>query len=202
MGPDTITGMFADAGYFWGWTAIKRMPEPVAASLFRSIADRTYERDGRSVQQLRRNLAPGRAGRTTGARGRRPRGAAPLSPLLAGGLPAAGDDAGGRACASSCSSRARTGSRSAIKSGRGVVCALPHMGNWDLAGAWVNQVHAPLDDRGGAAQARGAVRPLRRLPPLARHGGAAAHRWGAAVPDPDRAAARGRAWSASSPTAT
>jgi KDO2-lipid IV(A) lauroyltransferase len=32
----------------------------------------------------------------------------------------------------------------AIASGRGVVCALPHMGNWDLAGAWVNQVHAPL----------------------------------------------------------
>ena len=141
MGPDTITGMFADAGYFWGWTAIKRMPEPVAASLFRSIADRTYERNGRSVQQLRANLA-------------RVVPADELEDVVHEGLrrylrywleafrlPAMSpEDVLRKFVLYEGEDRLSV----AIKSGRGVVCALPHMGNWDLAGAWVNQVHAPL----------------------------------------------------------
>jgi len=32
----------------------------------------------------------------------------------------------------------------ALESGRGVVLTLPHMGNWDHAGAWVTLTHAPL----------------------------------------------------------
>jgi KDO2-lipid IV(A) lauroyltransferase len=136
--------MLSDAGYAWGWTAIRRMPEPVAASLFRSIADRTYERDGRSVQQLRRNLR----------RVLPDASSADLEDVVHEGLRrylrywleafrlpsidtkelprrfrlVEGED------------RLSVG----IASGRGVICALPHMGNWDLAGAWVNQVHAPL----------------------------------------------------------
>src|SRR4051794_8599640 len=136
--------MLSDAGYAWGWTAIRRMPEPVAASLFRSIADRTYERDGRAVQQLRRNLRRVLPDATDkeldevvheGLRRylRYWLEAFRLPSIDAKELPrrfrlVEGED------------RLSV----AITSGRGVICALPHMGNWDLAGAWVNQVHAPL----------------------------------------------------------
>jgi phosphatidylinositol dimannoside acyltransferase len=144
VGPEAITGMFADAGYAWGWAAIRRMPEPIAASLFRSVADRTYERDGRAVQQLRRNLAR----------------------VLPDLDPAALEDVvheGLRRYLRYWLEAFRLPSMSpadidrrfhlvegedrlavAIASGRGVICALPHMGNWDLAGAWVNHTHAPL----------------------------------------------------------
>jgi phosphatidylinositol dimannoside acyltransferase len=144
VGPDTITGMLSDAGYAWGWTAIRRMPEPVAASLFRSIADRTFERDGRAVQQLRRNLrrvlpeATDKELEEVVHEGLRRYlrywlEAFRLPSIDTKELPrrfrlVEGED------------RLSV----AIASGRGVVCALPHMGNWDLAGAWVNQVHAPL----------------------------------------------------------
>src|SRR3954469_11470643 len=133
--------MLSAAGYRGGWAAIKRMPEPVAASLFRSIADRTYERNGRSVQQLRKNLA-------------RIVPADDLEDVVHEGLrrylrywleafrlPAmTPEDVLRKFVLYEGEDRLSV----AIKSGRGVVCALPHMGNWDLAGAWVNQVHAPL----------------------------------------------------------
>ena len=32
----------------------------------------------------------------------------------------------------------------ALAGGRGVILALPHMGNWDHAGAWVSLAHAPF----------------------------------------------------------
>jgi phosphatidylinositol dimannoside acyltransferase len=139
---DAVTGMLADTGYGLGWAAIRRMPEPVAAAFFRSVADRTYERDGRQVQQLRRNLArvvPDAAG---------------LEDLVHEGLrrylrywleafrlpamtPA---DIASKFHLVEGEDRLSVG----VASGRGVICALPHMGNWDLAGAWVNQTHAPL----------------------------------------------------------
>jgi phosphatidylinositol dimannoside acyltransferase len=144
VGPDAITGMFADAGYAWGWAAIRRMPESVASSLFRSIADRTYERDGRSVQQLRRNLR--RVAPTLDD--------AALEELVHEGLrrylrywleafrlpSLSPDELATRFRLVEGEDRLSV----AIASGRGVVCALPHMGNWDLAGAWVNHTHTRL----------------------------------------------------------
>jgi len=143
VGPDTVTGMLADAGYASGWAAIRWMPEPVAASLFRSVADRTYERDGKAVRQLRRNLrrvlpaaTPEELEQVVHEGLRRYLRywleAFRLPTIAKRELPhrfqlVEGED---RLAA-------------AITSGRGVVCALPHMGNWDLAGAWVNYAHAP-----------------------------------------------------------
>ncbi|TDU02769.1 KDO2-lipid IV(A) lauroyltransferase [Streptomyces sp. 846.5] len=122
--------------YAAGWGAVKRLPESVANGLFRRIADLAWKRRGKGVLRLESNLRRvrpeaseaeiaelGRAGMRTYLRywcesfrmpvWSRERIAASFEPEFIERL----DDA--------------------MASGRGAVLALPHMGNWDLAGAWV-----------------------------------------------------------------
>ncbi|WP_042364381.1 phosphatidylinositol mannoside acyltransferase [Streptacidiphilus neutrinimicus] len=122
--------------YATGWGLVKRLPEPAADALFRRIADSAWKRQGKSVLRLESNL-------------RRVR------PDL--------DEAGIRELSREgmrsylrywCESfRMPVWSKDKIRgsftpehierlddtlaAGRGVILALPHMGNWDLAGAWV-----------------------------------------------------------------
>jgi hypothetical protein len=63
-------------------------------------------------------------------------GAALLRPLLAGGIPAAGDSGGPAARGMHVTGHIRT-AFGYLAAGRGVILALPHMGNYDLAGAWL-----------------------------------------------------------------
>jgi KDO2-lipid IV(A) lauroyltransferase len=126
-----------DAGFAAGWAAVKAVPHPVAAGAFRAAADVAVRRDGPGVRRLRANL------RRVAGPGV---GAAELDALLRRGmrsyarywreafrLPVIGPT----------TIRERTDFRGAdildagIASGRGVVCALPHMGNWDAAGVWL-----------------------------------------------------------------
>ncbi len=126
----------SDLAYAGGWSAVRWMPESTARSLFRSIADRATERDGDSVKQLRRNLT----------RVRPELDEAAMDSLVkeamrrymrywreAFRLPSLSHEEvisslhvalGGELLAD------------AMASGRGVVIPLPHMGNWDHAGAW------------------------------------------------------------------
>jgi KDO2-lipid IV(A) lauroyltransferase len=122
--------------YATGWGLVKRMPEPAAEAVFRRIADTAWKRQGKSVLRLESNL-------------RRVR------PDL--------DEAGIRELSREgmrsylrywCESfRMPVWNKEKIRAsftpehierlddtlaaGRGVILALPHMGNWDLAGAWV-----------------------------------------------------------------
>ncbi|MCT9092112.1 phosphatidylinositol mannoside acyltransferase [Streptomyces sp. ASQP_92] len=125
-----------DALYGLGWSTVKKLPEPVANGLGRRIADQVWKRRGKSVLRLESNLA----------RVVPDAGPARLAELSRAGmrsymrywmesfrLPAWSRD------------RMRNGFvpedvhhlSDALASGRGVVVALPHMGNYDLAGAWV-----------------------------------------------------------------
>lgn len=126
-----------DAVYALGWAAVRHVPEPVAREAFTVIADRAWQRRGRGVRQLEKNL-------------RR----------------VVGDDVSestlrdlSRRCMRSYlrywmeSFRLPAMSRERILSGmritgidalfkdldggRGVIAALPHMGNYDHAGAWM-----------------------------------------------------------------
>ncbi|MFF3536709.1 phosphatidylinositol mannoside acyltransferase [Streptomyces sp. NPDC002466] len=125
-----------DGLYGLGWTAVKKLPEPVARSLFRTIADQAWKRRGKSVLRLESNLArvvPG------------------ASPARLAELSRAGMRSYMRYWMESF--RLPTWSPERIKAsievtdahrltdgldaGRGVVLALPHLANWDLAGAWV-----------------------------------------------------------------
>ncbi len=126
-----------EAAYASGWRVVRALPQPVAAAAFRRGADVATRRNGRSVTRLRENLR-----RVVGPQ----LPEAELDQLVRAGmrsymryfmeafrLPSMsrerilhefrleGDDMLARVMAQ----------------GRGGVTALPHAGNYDMAGAWV-----------------------------------------------------------------
>ncbi|MGI9157014.1 MAG: phosphatidylinositol mannoside acyltransferase [Marmoricola sp.] len=136
-------GNAAVLGYLSGWRLVRLLPERTAAHLFTRIADEVFRRDGASVRRLRRNLA----------RVRPDLDAAALEALVQAAvrsylrywcesfrLPSWPIDDLVR--------RTRTVDehivREAYAQGRGVVVPLPHMGNWDWAGAWSCATGIPL----------------------------------------------------------
>jgi KDO2-lipid IV(A) lauroyltransferase len=130
-------------GYLSGWRLVRRLPEARAHALFRRVADEIYRRQGRSVRRLRGNLAR-------------------VCPDLGDGeLDALTREAVRSYLRYWCESfrlpawpvddlvrRTRTVGehhvRDAYAAGRGVVVPLPHMGNWDWAGAWACATGMPL----------------------------------------------------------
>ncbi|WP_448320435.1 phosphatidylinositol mannoside acyltransferase [Streptomyces sp. CO7] len=125
----------ADSLYGLGWATVKRLPEPAAVRLGRVIADTAWRRRGAGVLRLERNLA---------------RVVPDATPERLAELSKAGMRSYLRYWMESF--RLPAWSRERIASGveaedlhlltdalagdRGVVVALPHMANWDLAGAW------------------------------------------------------------------
>ncbi|MFJ6014312.1 phosphatidylinositol mannoside acyltransferase [Streptomyces sp. NPDC092952] len=125
-----------DGLYGLGWTAVKKLPEPAARTLFRTLADQVWKRRGKGVLRLESNLA---------------RVVPDASPARLAELSRAGMRSYMRYWMESF--RLPTWSPERIKAsidvtgahrltdgldaGRGVVLALPHLANWDLAGAWV-----------------------------------------------------------------
>lgn len=125
-----------DGAYALGWSTVKKLPEPVAVRLGRTIADIAWKRRGKGVQRLESNYARVLPDAT-------PERLAELSRagmrsylrywMESFRLPAWSEE------------RVRTGFdckdvhhlTDGLASDRGVILALPHMGNWDLAGAWV-----------------------------------------------------------------
>ncbi|MFF8999659.1 phosphatidylinositol mannoside acyltransferase [Streptomyces achromogenes] len=127
---------FADGLYGLGWSTVKKLPEPVAVRLGRTIADAAWKRRGKGVRRLEANYArvvPG------------------ASPERLAELSRAGMRSYLRYWMESfrlpawSAERVKTGFEpkglhhltEGLDSGRGVVLALPHLANWDLAGAWV-----------------------------------------------------------------
>ena len=130
-------------GYLTGWRVVRALPERTALAIFARAADELHRRNGKSVQRLRGNLA----------RVRPELGPEDLDDLTHAGvrsylrywaesfrLPAwPTDDLVGRT---------RVVNEPMVRElhaqGRGVVAALPHMGNWDWAGAWACSTGMPL----------------------------------------------------------
>ncbi|MCQ9132581.1 phosphatidylinositol mannoside acyltransferase [Streptomyces hilarionis] len=126
----------ADALYGLGWSTVKKLPEPVAVRLGRTVADLAWKRRGKGVRRLEANYA---------------RVVPDASPERLAELSRAGMRSYLRYWMESfrlpawSAARVRAGFApkglhhltDGIASGRGVVLALPHMANWDLAGAWV-----------------------------------------------------------------
>ncbi|WP_327157908.1 phosphatidylinositol mannoside acyltransferase [Streptomyces tubercidicus] len=130
------TEKLAEALYALGWSTVKKLPEGASVRLGRRIADIAWKRRGKGVLRLESNLARVVPDAT-------PQRLAELSRagmrsymrywMESFRLPAWSKD------------RIRAGFtpedvhylEDGLKSGRGVILALPHMGNYDLAGAWV-----------------------------------------------------------------
>jgi lauroyl/myristoyl acyltransferase len=126
-----------DVGYAAAWRTVRTLPEPVAEAVFARAADLAYRRDGRSVKQLRRNLV-----RVLPA----DHHAADLEAVVRAGmrsyarywletfrLPAMD-------VAQTVARALTEGTEhldAAVAAGKGAIIALPHSGNWDVAGLWL-----------------------------------------------------------------
>ncbi|MFK0237262.1 phosphatidylinositol mannoside acyltransferase [Streptomyces vinaceus] len=131
----TLQDKLVDGLYGLGWAGVKKLPEPAAVALGRRIADYAWKRRGKSVLRLESNLA---------------RVVPDASPERLRALSQAGMRSYMRYWMESfrlpTMETGRFGQdvlmkdehilRDALASGRGVVVALPHLANWDLAGAW------------------------------------------------------------------
>ncbi|MGW7681790.1 phosphatidylinositol mannoside acyltransferase [Kribbella sp. NPDC054772] len=132
-----------DLAFALAWTLVRRLPERTVSWLFRLTADRTVRRNGRGVRRLRGNLAIVVPQATD----------AELDALTSAGmrsylrywqeafrLPEWSD--------AEIVGRVRTVNekllRDAYAAGQGVICALPHLANYDHAGAWAGLTGMPV----------------------------------------------------------
>lgn len=132
----TLAERLSDFGYGAGWRLVRALPDPVAEALFDTGADLAARRRG-GPQQLRRNLArvldvaPDRVPddlirRSTRSYARYWREAFRLPSM----------DLDATAAAIDSSIEGRENIEKALADGRGAILALPHSGNWDMAGVW------------------------------------------------------------------
>ena len=132
----TFSETLANVGFGAGWSVVKAVPEPAARRLFDAMADRTWRQQGQGVRQLRANLArvvdddqlPELDSITKEGVRRYMR-----YWCEAFRLP------------SWTTERVNSSFRlveglnildGAMAEGRGAIMVIPHMGNWDIAGAW------------------------------------------------------------------
>jgi KDO2-lipid IV(A) lauroyltransferase len=127
-----------DALYGLGWGAVKKMPEPMAARLGRTIADTAWKRRGKGVLRLESNLA--RVVPDAGAERLRELSKAGMRSYMrywmeSFRLPTWSSERVERNVLIDDTHHLTDG----LASGRGVVVALPHLANWDLAGVWATR---------------------------------------------------------------
>lgn len=126
----------SELAYAAGWSFVRGLPAPVASAAFGLAADIMYRRQGRGVRRLRENLRPVVPGLTERE----------MEALVRQGL---------RSYARywletfrlPVMDKAQVAARVRVRDlerfdraaalGRGVVLALPHMGNYDVAGVWL-----------------------------------------------------------------
>lgn len=137
---ETLSERLAGIGYRLGWKAIPRVPEPLARWAFALTADIAWRRQGRGVRQLEANLErvlpPGAGGQDLRALSREAMHSYARYWLEAFRLQTISPE------------RILSGMHiegpgeqvafGHMKRGRGVIFALPHMGNVEQAAAWIN----------------------------------------------------------------
>lgn len=127
-----LAGRLTDAAYATGWALVKGLPERLGASIFRLIADVVWWRRGSSVRQLEANLrriAPTADLRRLSRQAMRSYLRYWLEVFR---LPVISPE---RILADMHMIDEQR-LMDALAAGKGVICALPHSGNWDHAGAW------------------------------------------------------------------
>lgn len=125
-----------DSLYGLGWSVVKRLPERTAVRLGERVADRTWKRRGKGVLQLERNLA--RVVPDATEHELRELSKVGMRSYLrywmeSFRLPTWSQER----IANSLYIHDLHHLTDAHAAGRGAVLALPHMANWDLAGAWL-----------------------------------------------------------------
>lgn len=139
-----VRDRLVDLGYAAGWRGVRALPAPVAEATFRSAADVGAWRGGPGVTQLRANLR-----RVAGP-------AAPereLDELVRAALRSYArywletfrlPNMAVESILARVSTEGAEHLETALAAGRGVVVALPHSGNWDVAGLWLIERGVPF----------------------------------------------------------
>ncbi|MFE5863764.1 phosphatidylinositol mannoside acyltransferase [Streptomyces virginiae] len=133
-----------DSLYGLGWAGVKKLPEPAAVALGRRIADFAWKRRGKSVLRLESNLA--RVVPDAGPERLRELSQAGMRSYMrywmeSFRLPTMDP----KRLSTDVEFTDEHLLREALDSGRGVIVALPHLANWDLAGAWaIGHMNAPF----------------------------------------------------------
>ncbi|MFI1450387.1 phosphatidylinositol mannoside acyltransferase [Streptomyces virginiae] len=133
-----------DSLYGLGWAGVKKLPEPAAVALGRRIADFAWKRRGKSVLRLESNLA--RVVPDAGPERLRELSQAGMRSYMrywmeSFRLPTMDP----KRFSTDVEFQDEHLLREALDSGRGVIVALPHLANWDLAGAWaIGHMNAPF----------------------------------------------------------
>jgi KDO2-lipid IV(A) lauroyltransferase len=143
---DRTRGRVTDLGFAAGWGMVKAVPRPLGERWFRAAADAATVRNGAGAQQLRKNL-------------RRVVGPA-VSELAMDQL--VGDalrsysrywletfrlqkmDLADVAARTDAATVGAEHVDEALRRGTGAILALPHSGNWDVAGVWLISRHGPF----------------------------------------------------------
>jgi lauroyl/myristoyl acyltransferase len=142
-GPDAkarpgIKDPLVGAAYALGWWALCRLPESWCAAAFRFVADLAWRRQGPGIRvlegNLRRVLGPSATGEELRAASRASMRSYARYWLEIFRLPVMSAE---RLVGGMVETGAVDALLSNLAAGRGVVVALPHMGNWDQAGAWI-----------------------------------------------------------------
>jgi phosphatidylinositol dimannoside acyltransferase len=135
-----LNDRLADAAYGLGWTAVCRLPESWARWVFQCAGDIAWRRQGPRVQvleaNLRRVIGPGPSGTELRALSRAALRSYARYWMEVFRLPVISQQriVGNTISISEDKEKALLAN---LAAGRGVVVALPHMGNWEQGGAWI-----------------------------------------------------------------
>jgi phosphatidylinositol dimannoside acyltransferase len=134
-----VKDWLVDRGYALGWALVCRVPESWARRAFAFGGDVAWRRQGRGVQRLEANLrrviGPEASGQELRALSRAGMRSYARYWLEVFRLQVIGRE---RILAGTVSpGHGEKAAFEAMAAGRGVVFALPHTGNWEVAGAWI-----------------------------------------------------------------
>jgi phosphatidylinositol dimannoside acyltransferase len=137
----------AGAGFAAGWGVLSNVPAPITSRGFRAAADRATRRDGPTVRQLRKNLrrvaGPACSEEQVDALVREAMRSYARYWLETFRLPKMD-----RAEVIARAGRQTSGIEhldAAVQAGHGFILALPHTGNYDVAGLWlIDRYHQPF----------------------------------------------------------
>jgi phosphatidylinositol dimannoside acyltransferase len=134
----TARDWFVDRAYALGWTLSCRVPESWARGAFLFAGNIAWRRQGRGVQRLEANLrrviGPQASGKELRALSRAGMRSYARYWMEVFRLPVISRE---RILAGTVSNGGEQAGFAQMAAGRGAVFALPHTGNWEVAGAWI-----------------------------------------------------------------